>query len=131
MGEGVGPENFGWLEAVQFRADLVQQFLPFQFRGGKLAGGDIYIGQTGMVLMEIDRRQIVVLMMLKQGRFNHCPRRHHPNHFPIHQTLSGNFTDLLADGDVIALVDQAGEVVIHCMMGNARHGDTHALGNGA
>ena len=78
-----------------------------------------------------DRGEVVVRVPGQESRFGHRSRSHHAYHFAFDQSLGRHFTDLFADGDVIAFFDQARKVIVDGVIGDARQRYAHTAPNGA
>ncbi len=98
-----------------------------QFGDREFAGGDVGIGHAGAPLPEDGAGQVVVGISGEQTGFHQRAGGHHPHHLAGHQPANGFRAHLFGDGDVVALADEFADVVFHGVMGDARHGDAHAL----
>ncbi len=73
--------------------------------------------------------QKVVTAILKIGVVTQGPRCDDPNHLALNRSLAGGrVTDLLADGDGLTCPNQAGNVTLRRVIGDAGHGDRVAPG---
>ena len=98
------------------------------FRAGKgggvgLAGGDVAGAQGGVVLVQIDTGAEIGASLLQTGAVDHRTGGDHPDDVPLHQPLGlCGILRLLADGYLVALGDQPGNVGVRRVIGNAAHG---------
>ena len=100
-------------------------------RGGELAGGDVGVGQAraqrSAVERQHERGEVVVALLGEQSRLDQRARRDHAAHDPRDELLAlGRLVaDLLGDGDLVAGVDQLGDVAVDRVVGHA--GQRHTL----
>jgi len=78
-------------------------------------------------LLGIDTGEVVVTSRGKQVGLHYRTGGDHPHDFPREETFIGLVTDLLADGNMVPLLNQSSNVVIDGVERNARHGHAHAL----
>jgi len=110
------------------------RLLTVKLRGGKLAGGDINVGQPGprpvvmLISLRVDGQQVVVAALGQQTRLNHGAGGDHAGDLAGDEAVDRRGADLLADGDVVAFFDQAGYVVLGGMVRDAGHRDALVLG---
>ena len=89
----------------------------------EFAGGNIGKSHAGALLPRIDAKQIAWPRIFEHVRLNDRARRDDADDLALDQTLGGGrIAHLLADGDLIALFDQAGQIGIHGVKGHAAHG---------
>ena len=92
-------------------------------------GGQVAEGQAAALLFPVDTGDVVVLALLQHAAFRDGAGGDNPGHLPLHQPLGqGRVLCLLADGHLIALAYQSGDVGIHGVIGNAAHGGLLLLG---
>ncbi len=115
-------QQLGGRQASQLLHQLVQ---GVQLRGGELAGGDIRIGQAGLLPFTDHGRQIVVAPCFEHARLNDRAGGEDAHHLPRHQPLHQLIAHLLAERHLVAFGDQPGDVVFDGMIGYAGH--RHAL----
>ena len=110
-------EELGGGEPPDFEVEAVGGELG----GGELAGAHVEVGQAGRVALDQRRGEEVVALAVEQVLLDERPRSHHPHHVPFDQAFA-RFGGLLADGDLVAGVDQTPQVVVEGVVGNPRHG---------
>ena len=115
------------LKASQLARDLPARHL----RHGKLARGDVGMGQPGPVSIHDQGSQVAGALRFQQRRLHHRTRRDHTGHLAVDETAPRDLSHLLGDGHPIALLHQAGDVAIDRVMGHARHRHAHPLGHRA
>ncbi len=136
-GEAVGQglllrvEDLGGAQAGQLGTQQARDVSTVELGGGKLTGGDVDIGNASLLLLLNNRAKVVVALSGEQSRLDQGAGGDHTHHLARENSFDRLVTDLLADGDMVALLDQAGEVVFGGVMGNAGHGNAGALGDGA
>ena len=120
----VGEDDLGGVEAAQLVFQVVHGVLRRGQRGGEhLAGGDVAQAQAAGGGVGIDGTQEVVLPLLQHGGGDHRARGDDPGHVPLYQALGqGGVLHLFADGHLIALGDQPGDVAVAGVIGHAAHG---------
>ena len=88
-----------------------------------LAGGQVAKRRACRILIQIDAAQIIAGLILQAGRVDHGARRHHPDDVPFDQALGlGRILHLLADGHLVSLGHQPGNVGVAGVIGHAAHG---------
>ena len=112
------------MEAAQLVFQVVPGLRSGREGGGKhLAGGDITQAQAYPRLVGIDGAEEVVFSLLQHGGRNDGARRDDADDIPVHQALGGGgVLGLLADGHLIALGDEPGDVALTGVVGHAAHG---------
>ncbi len=87
-----------------------------------LAGGHIAEAQAGVFIVHVDAADVVGLAALQHGAV-HRPRGDDADDVPLDQALGGGrVLRLLADGHLIALGDQAADIAVTGVVGDAAHG---------
>ena len=107
---------------------LVEQVLrPVRtLEGGDvgLASGDVAHAEARAGVVQIQPRAEVGASLLQAGRVNDRAGGHHPDDVPVHQPLGrGRVLGLLADGYLVALGDEPGDIRVRGVIGDAAHGD--------
>jgi hypothetical protein len=98
-GAGLGGDNdFGGFEAGNFVEDQPVEVIALKLGGGKLAGGDVHVGNPGAGRLDDHGGQVIVLILGQQGIFHHRAGSDHPRHLARHQPVDGVVAHLLADG---------------------------------
>ncbi len=112
-----------------------QQFLSYpalgvvtnKFCGAKLAGRKIKCGKSHRVSGTRNAGEEVVLFRVEMS-VHRRSRREHARDLALHQRLrEPGILHLLANGDLEALANQLGNVVIGRVIGHAAHGNCSAL----
>ncbi len=124
--EGGGMNQLGRAQAVQL---LPHRIGVIDLRGSEFPGGYIGVGNANPARLDHDRGQVVIDVAGQQAGFQDCSRRHHPYHLSGEQPANWPIADLLADGNVVALLDQPGQIRLGRMEWNSGHRDPHAFGN--
>ena len=100
---------------------------PVKLGGAKFAGGQVERGESGGVSRPRHAGQEVVLLRAELC-VDRGARRQHARDFALHQLLGhARVFHLLADGDLEALADELGDVVVGRVIRHAAHGDGRAL----
>ena len=119
-------DNLGGSETTQFRDG---GFHVSADGSKKRAGGNIAEGQTESICLSVDAGDIVVAAFLQHTAFRNGAGGDDPGDVPLYQTFgSGGVFRLLANGDLITLGHQTGDVGLHAVVGNATHGSLLLLG---
>ena len=93
----------------------------------KLAGAHIRPRQRGSLAKEGDAEHIAVVFLVQHGGIHHRAGGNDADHVPLHQSLAqGRIGQLLADGHLVALFDQPGDIAAGGVVGNAAHGRAFA-----
>ena len=116
--------RLGGVEAAQLVFQVVPGLRSGREGSGKhLAGGDITQAQAYPRLVSIDGAEEVVFSLLQHGGRNNGARGDDANDIPVHQPLGGGrVLGLLADGHLVALGDEPGNVALTGVVGHAAHG---------
>ena len=95
------------------------------------AGGDVAEAQPRLLPGKADGAQVVRAAGLQHGAV-HGAGGHHTDDVPLHQALGlGGVLGLFADGHLVALGDEPGNVAVAGVVGHAAHGGALLLGLGA
>ena len=88
-----------------------------------LAGGDVAGGKAGLVLGQPGGGAEVAAACLQGGVVQDGAGGDHPDNVALHQALGrGGVLGLLADGNLVALGDETGDVALGGVVGDAAHG---------
>ena len=91
--------------------------------GVGLSGGDVAGGKASLVLLQPHGGAEVAAPGLQRGITQHCAGGHHPDDVPLDQSLGGGgILRLLANGHLVALGDEPGDIPVGGMVGDAAHG---------
>ena len=109
---------------MQFVGQQAVRPVVLDFGYFELAGGQIHRRQSGAFPPDVDGGEVMGAFRVEQVILQHCSRGDDAHHLPFHQSL-GQFRvfHLFADGDLFALLDQFGNVLVGCMMRDAAHGN--------
>ena len=149
VGEGLGIGRGGRPCALGIELGKVLAAADDQFAGGdarqlvrkahprvgdlkevEFAGGDVAEGHARLIPAQADRGDVVLLLFFEHVALEHRARRDDAGDGPLHQPLGQRrIGHLLADGDLVALLDQLLHVHVHRVIGHAAHG--RALGQAA
>ena len=98
-------------------------------RGIESAGGYIAESQAKAPARAVDAAHIVIFALVEHTALRHGAGGDNAGDIPLHKTLcSGGILHLLANGHLVALLHQTGDVGIHAVEGNAAHGGLLLLG---
>ncbi len=119
-----GEEDFARAEVFEGTGD----FLGFHFGDAEFAGGDIDVGDGGARAGAADGGEEVVLARAHEVGIHGGAGRDDARDFAAHQFLGElGVLHLIADGDAVALLDEARDVAFGGVEGDAAHGDGVAL----
>ena len=89
-----------------------------------LAGGDVAESHARRLGVQVDAAEEVAGLVVQAGGVDDGAGGDHPDDVPLHQALGGGrVLHLLADGHLVALGDEAGDVGLAGVVGDAAHGD--------
>ncbi len=119
-----GQHRLRRVEPAQLVLQMAKALLPRREGGGvHLTGGDIAQAQAVCGGVHVDGADVVVFAVLQHGGGDHRAWRDHPDDVPVHQPLGlGRVLGLLADGHLVALGDQPGDVCVAGVVGHPAHG---------
>ena len=118
-------------EAAQLVDDVLHPLRPVEGRQVGLAGGDVAEGRAGVLAVDVDAAEEVGGFVLQAGGVDDRAGGHHPDDVPLHQPLGRcRVLHLLADGHLVALGDEPGDVGLAGVVGDAAHGHPLLLGLG-
>ena len=93
----------------------------------KLAGAHIRPRQRGSLAEKGHAKHVAVVFFVQHGGVYHRAGSDDADHVPLHQSLAqGRIGQLLADGHLVALFDQPGDISAGGVVRNAAHGRTFA-----
>ncbi len=120
----VGQHRLGGVEAAQLVLQMGQGLLSAGEGGGEhLSGGDVAQAQAQGRGVGVDGAEEVVPPLLQHGRGNDGAWSDDPDDVPVHQPLGrGRVLCLLADGHLVPLGDEAGDVAVTGVVGDPAHG---------
>ena len=111
-------------KAAQLIDDMLRPLLPGKGREMGLAGGDVAERHACAPLIQIDAAEEVAGLVLQTGGIDYRAGRHHPDDVPLHQSLGGGrVLHLLADGHLVPLGNEPGDVRFAGVVRDAAHGD--------
>ena len=99
--------------------------LGIVFKGGtaELAGGHIAEGHAAGIPCQIHGADIVAAPLLQHRAFGDGAGGDDPDHVPLDDALGqGRVLGLLADGHLVALGDEPGDIALSAVVGDAAHG---------
>ena len=99
--------------------------------GGRahLAGGDVGESARAALAVKEQRGQVVRLALREHGAFDDRSGGDDADHVPLYDALrQPRILQLLAHGDLVALLDQPGDVLLRGVIGHAAHGRPLILG---
>ena len=116
--------RLGGGEAAQLVAQVRQPLGAGKGGGVSLAGGDVADAQRGVLLIQKHTGAEVAAAGLQAGAVDDGAGGDHTDDVPLHQALGlGRVLGLLADGHLVALGDEPGDVAVGGVVGDAAHGD--------
>ena len=120
---GLVDHRLGRGEAAQLVDELLHPLAAGKGGGVGLAGGDVADAHSGVIVVQIDTGAEVGAALVQTGAVDDRAGGHHADDVPLHQTLGlGGILRLLADGHLIALGDEPGDIGIRRVVGHAAHG---------
>ena len=110
-------------EAAQLVADGFLRVTTFKIRGAERACGNIAERRAVAVFACIDAGVVVVFRLVEHRAFGHGAGGHDADDVALDKTLcQRRVFHLLADGDLVALLDEAGNIALGGMERHAAHG---------
>ena len=126
VGSFAEAQHFAGGKAAQLRDDAL-----FLRAGGGVEGacGHIAEGQAEFAAMAVNTGHVVIFALFQHTAFRHGAGGYNAGNLPFHKPLcKGRVRHLLADGNLVALLNQARNVGIHAVVGHAAHGGLLFLG---
>ena len=118
-------QHLAGVVAAKLCDDRRGDLFPLQLGNVGRAGGDVSKAEARRAALQEDAGDVVVLVILKHTALDDGARRDHPDDVPLDEALGlGRVFHLLADGDLIALCDEAGHIALVAVKGHAAHGRT-------
>ncbi len=134
----LGHQHLGRADAFEFlaQARVERLLVAGKFHHLEGAAGQRQPGQADrevLALVELAQGQQRALGFFRQQvGIGQGAGGDHPHHLAFHRALAGGgVADLFADGDRLAHLDQARQVLFGGVEGHARHLDRHAVGRAA
>ena len=91
--------------------------------GAEFARGNVAEGRRAADRVQVHGADIVGAPLLEHGALRHRAGGDHADHVPLHQPLGQRgVLRLLADGHLVALGDQPGDIGLRRVVGHAAHG---------
>ena len=119
----VGEHGLPRGEAAQLVIEVLVRLRPGEGGDGALAGGDVAEAQPRARAVPVHGADEVVAPLLQHGGGHHRAGGDDADDVPVHQPLGqGGVLHLLADGHLVALGDQPGDVGVGAVVGHAAHG---------
>ena len=118
---GLRDEHLGGGQPRQFPLHQLRRHL----RHRELARADVGVRDARSVVVEGDGGEVVVGRLVEQLRLDDGARCDDPHDGAVDEAPPVRLADLLADGDAVALLDEAREVGVEGVVGNA--GERHLL----
>ena len=88
-----------------------------------LTGGEVAEGRAASLTVQINAAEVVAGLIIQTCGIDDSAGGHHPDNIPLHQPLGGGgVLHLLADGHLVALGNQPGDVGLAGVIGDAAHG---------
>ena len=98
-------------------------------RGEERTGGNVAEGKAEFSAFAVNAADVVVFVLVQHTAFGDGTGGDDAGDVPLHQPLGGGRVfHLLADGDLVALLHQPGDVGVHAVVGDAAHGRLFLLG---
>ena len=109
-------------ELDQLFQAVTQKGVPRKYAGAKFARRDVRPRQRAQRAVAEGAGDVIVLFFVDQVIFDERARRNDADDVPFDHPLTGRrLGQLLADGDLLAHADQAGDIRVRRMKGNAAH----------
>ena len=104
-------------------AELAGDVLPvFRTRGVHLAGRNVRKAHADAARSEHAAEEVIAALV-QHGRLQHGARRHAPDDLALYQPFGLlGVLHLLADGDLIPLCHELGDIALRAVVGHAAHG---------
>ena len=99
-------------------------------KGGEVrfTGGQVAECYAAPLTVQINTAEVVAGLVIQTCGVNDGAGGHHPDNIPLHQPLGGGgVLHLLADGHLVALGDETGNIGLAGVIGDAAHGDPFFL----
>ena len=94
----------------------------------RFTGGQVAECYAAPLTVQINTAEVVSGPVIQTRSVNDRTRRHNPDNIPLHQPLGGGgVLHLFADGHLVALGDEPGNVGLAGVIGDAAHGDPFFL----
>ena len=114
-------DDFARLDARQLAGNL--RHAAGDFHRHAFAGGNVGVGKPGLRAVDNDGQQEVVLFFIEHRLIDDRAGRDHADHAAFHQRARLlRVGQLLADGDLIALIDQPADIRLRRVIRDAAHG---------
>ena len=92
-------------------------------RTAELAGGKLAESDSGRIARKVDRADVIAALLLQHGAVGHGSGRDDADDVPLDQPFGqGGVFHLLADGDLIPLLNEFGNVSLSAVIGHPAHG---------
>ena len=116
-------------KASQLVDDVLRPVLAGKGRQVGLAGGDIAEGHAGAAGVHVDAAEEVAGLVVQARGVDDGAGGDHPDDVPLDEALGGGgVLHLLADGNLVALADEPGDIGLAGVVGDAAHGHPLLLG---
>ena len=117
-------ERFGRQEAAKLVLYVLHRVGSGDLRGAERAGRYVAEAQAVSPRRAVDAGIIIVFRLHQHRAFRHGAGRHDADDVALDEPLGQRrVLHLLADGDLVALGDEAGDIALGGMIGHAAHGD--------
>ena len=88
-----------------------------------LTGGEVAEGRAASLTVQINAAEVVAGLIIQTCGIDDSAGGHHPDNIPLHQPLGGGgVLHLLADGHLVALDNQPGDVGLAGVIGEKQNG---------
>ena len=122
---GIGPGGEHRLSGGEAGQLVDHMGLGVVFKGGaaEFAGGNIAEGHAAGIPCQVHGTDIVAAPLLQHRAFGDGAGGDDPDHVPLYDALGqGRVLGLLADGHLVALGDEPGDIALGAVVGDAAHG---------
>ena len=123
---GTVAEDFAGGKAAKLRGHVLGVGAD---RGEERTGGNVAEGKAEFSAFAVNAADVVVFVLVQHTAFGDGAGGDDAGDVPLHQSLGGGRVfHLFADGDLVALLHQPGDVGVHAVVGDAAHGRLFLLG---
>jgi len=124
---GLGKQDLGGLEVVEFHHEPGGRLAVGLLGDQQVAGAHVEEGGAEAVAALEDAGDEIVVLRLQHHVLGDGAGRDDPGDLPLDQLARTGFLELVADGHLVPLLDEAGDIAVHGVVRHAAHGDGLAV----